>query len=60
MRARPSDDFPPPAESLTIHPVATNEGRRLFDESVALTPLRLVDSTITSVGNAVLTYTLRD
>lgn len=47
------------ALTLTVHPVVTNEGRRLFDESVPLTRLRLVDSTITSVGNAVLTYALR-
>jgi RNA polymerase sigma-70 factor (ECF subfamily) len=47
------------ALTLTIHPVATNEGRRLFDESVPLTRLTLRDSTITSVGNAVLTYGLR-
>jgi RNA polymerase sigma-70 factor (ECF subfamily) len=44
---------------LTIHPVATNEGRRLFDESVPLTRLTLLDSVITKVGNAVLTYGLR-
>lgn len=45
---------------LTMHPVVTNEGRRLFDESVRLTRLRLIDSTITSAGNAILTYGLRD
>lgn len=45
---------------LTIHPVVTNEGRRLFDDSVPLTRLRLLDSAITSAGNAVLTYGLRD
>lgn len=47
------------ALTLTIHPAVTNKGRRLFDESVPLTRLALDDSTITSVGNAVLTYTLR-
>ena len=47
------------ALTLTIHPVVTPEGRRLFDESVPTTRLQLVDSTITSVGNAVLTYSLR-
>lgn len=44
--------------TLTTHPVAA-QGRRLFDESVPLTRLRLVDSTITPNGNAVLTYSLR-
>jgi dihydrofolate reductase len=48
------------ALTLTMHPVVTNEGRRLFDETVPLTRLRLVDSTITSTGNAILTYSLRD
>lgn len=48
------------ALTLTTHPVSTNEGRRLFDESVPLTRLTLLDSTITSAGNAVLTYGLRD
>ena len=47
------------ALTLTVHPVVTNEGRRLFDESVPLTRLRLVDSQITTVGNALLTYALR-
>jgi dihydrofolate reductase len=47
------------ALTLTIHPVVTNEGRRLFDESVPLTRLELVDSTITGAGNAVLSYRLR-
>ncbi|MGN5239714.1 MULTISPECIES: dihydrofolate reductase family protein [unclassified Rhodococcus (in: high G+C Gram-positive bacteria)] len=48
------------ALTLTVHPAVTNEGRRLFDESVPLTRLDLVDSRITGQGNAVLTYTLRD
>ncbi len=48
------------ALTLTVHPVVTPEGRRLFDESVPVTRLRLIDSTITSVGNAVLTYALRN
>ena len=47
------------ALTLTVHPVVTNEGRRLFDESVPLTRLELADSTITGAGNAVLTYRLR-
>jgi RNA polymerase sigma-70 factor (ECF subfamily) len=45
--------------TLTIHPVVTDEGRRLFDESVPLTRLELADSTITGAGNAILTYRLR-
>jgi RNA polymerase sigma-70 factor (ECF subfamily) len=45
--------------TLTIHPVVTDEGRRLFDESVPLTWLELADSTITGAGNAILTYRLR-
>ena len=44
------------ALTLTVHPVATPEGRRLFDESVPVTRLRLIDSAITNAGNAVLTY----
>ena len=32
----------------------------MFDESVPVTRLRLIDSAITRVGNAVLTYALRD
>ena len=47
------------ALTLTIHPAVTPEGRRLFDESVPLTRLRMVDSQITSAGNALLTYALR-
>lgn len=44
---------------LTMHPVVTNEGRRLFDESVPTTRLSLVSSKQTSVGNVVLTYSRR-
>ena len=44
---------------LTTHPVVTNEGRRLFDESVPMTRLTLLRAQQTSVGNAVLTYALR-
>ena len=47
------------ALTLTVHPVAPNEGRRLFDESVPLTRLALLDATSTSAGNAILTYGLR-
>jgi dihydrofolate reductase len=45
--------------TLTMHPVVTNEGRRLFDESVPTTRLSLLDSKRTSAGNALLTYALR-
>ena len=47
------------ALTLTVHPVAANHGRRLFDESVDLTRLTLLSGTTTSAGNAVLTYALR-
>lgn len=47
------------ALTLTVHPVATDQGRRLFDESVQLTRLTLLSGTTTSAGNAVLTYALR-
>lgn len=46
------------ALTLTVHPVATDHGRRLFDESVPVTRLQLLDSTISSAGNAILTYGL--
>ena len=45
------------ALTLTTHPVA-GVGRRLFDESVPITRLDLLDSRVTSVGNAILTYGL--
>lgn len=48
------------ALTLTVHPAVTGEGRRLFDSSVPLARLRLVDSTTTPADNAVLTYALRD
>lgn len=44
---------------LTMHPAVTNEGRRLFDESVPLTRLQLLEGRTTSAGNALLTYALR-
>jgi dihydrofolate reductase len=47
------------ALTLTVHPVVTDQGRRLFDESVPLARLALLDGTTTSTGNAVLTYGLR-
>ena len=46
------------ALTLTVHPAVTNEGRRLFDESVPLTRLQLVEGTVTAAGNAILTYRL--
>lgn len=45
--------------TLTIHPAVTGAGKRLFDDSVPVTRLNLADHSITSAGNAVLTYTLR-
>jgi RNA polymerase sigma-70 factor (ECF subfamily) len=45
--------------TLTTHPVVTNEGRRLFDDTVPVTRLALVDATTTSAGNAILSYALR-
>lgn len=47
------------ALTLTVHPVAADQGRRLFDESVQLTRLALLSGTTTGAGNAVLTYALR-
>lgn len=45
--------------TLTVHPVVTPDGARLFDETFPLTRLRLVDATTTPAGNAFLTYALR-
>ncbi len=45
--------------NLTVHPAATNDGRRLFDGSVPLTRLRLLEGRTTPAGNALLTYALR-
>jgi len=39
--------------------VVINEGRRLFDDTVSLTRLELLEGVTTSAGNAVLTYGLR-
>lgn len=44
---------------LTTHPVITNEGRRLFDDTVPLTRLALLGAQSTTAGNAVLRYGLR-
>ncbi|MFV0258336.1 MAG: dihydrofolate reductase family protein [Acidimicrobiales bacterium] len=45
--------------TLTIHPAVTGTGRRLFDESVPVTRLDLVDSVVSPAGNAILTYALK-
>ncbi|MDN6509511.1 MAG: dihydrofolate reductase family protein [Corynebacterium sp.] len=45
--------------TLTTHPVLAGTGRHLFDAEMPVTRLRLLDATKTSVGNAVLTYGLR-
>jgi dihydrofolate reductase len=45
--------------TLTTHPVVTNAGRRLFDDTVPTTRLSLVSVRQTSAGNAILTYALR-
>ncbi len=42
----------------SLHPAVTGEGRRLFDDSIPVTRLDLVDHTVTPAGNAVLTYSL--
>ena len=44
---------------LTMHPVVTNVGRRLFDDSVPTTRLSLLNVRQTSVANAVFTYARR-
>lgn len=41
---------------LTVHPVFAGQGQRVFDDLAAPLRLELVDSQITSVGNAILTY----
>ena len=46
------------ALTVTVHPVVMDQGRRLFDDSVSLTRLTLLEGTTTSAGNAVLTYGL--
>jgi dihydrofolate reductase len=44
---------------LMTHPVVAGSGRRLFEAGDPTTRLELAASTITSKGNAVLTYTRR-
>lgn len=47
--------------TLMIHPVLAGSGlRRLFNTEEPATRLDLVDHVVTSSGNAVLTYSLRD
>jgi RNA polymerase sigma-70 factor (ECF subfamily) len=46
------------ALTLTTHPVV-GVGRRLFDDTVPVTRLELVDSQVTPAQNAILTYRLR-
>lgn len=45
---------------LMIHPVIAGSGRTLFRDGDPQTRLTLVDSTITSKGNALLTYARRE
>lgn len=45
--------------TLMIHPVVAGAGRHLFEPTDPATRLELVDSEITSKGNALLTYQLR-
>ncbi len=42
------------------HPVIARSGSQLFDGQLPVTRLRLVRRRITSAGNALLTYALRD
>jgi hypothetical protein len=41
---------------LMIHPLVLGNGRRLFGEGVPLTPLRVVDSTVSTTGDVIATY----
>lgn len=41
---------------LMIHPLVLGNGRRLFGEGVPLTPLRVVDSTVSTTGVVIATY----
>ena len=46
--------------TLMVHPVVAGEGERLFRPGDATTRLELKNSQITSSGNALLTYSLRE
>ncbi|TWE10437.1 dihydrofolate reductase family protein [Rudaeicoccus suwonensis] len=48
------------ALTLTIHPASGGTGKRLFDGIEQPVRLELIDSQITTVGNAMLTYRKRD
>lgn len=45
---------------VTIHPAIAGAGERLFDESVPVTRLRLLEGTVTPAGNAMMTYARHD
>ena len=47
------------ALTLTIHPVLAGQGQRLFEGESEPLRLELIDSQITAVGNAILTYRRR-
>lgn len=47
------------ALTLTVHPAVSDQGRRLFDETVPVTRLALLEGATTTAGNAILTYGLR-
>ncbi|QDZ12116.1 dihydrofolate reductase family protein [Devosia ginsengisoli] len=42
--------------TLIVHPVIAGKGKRLFEDGTPTTRLELINSQITSKGNAVLTY----
>ena len=46
--------------TLTIHPAAAGQGKRLFDGATEPFRFELVDSQVTPVGNAILTYAKKD
>lgn len=45
--------------TLTTHPVVVGRGRRLFDDQLDTTRLRLVSAVPTAAGNVILSYALR-
>src|SRR5699024_3344572 len=48
------------ALTLTTHPVVVGQGRRLFDESIPMTRLELLEAVRTPQGNMMLTYARRN